>query len=112
MTHANELLSTSDPQLVLRFANAADTELVLSFIKALAEYEKLSHEVVADVATLQRALFSERPFAEVLLAEHDRQAAGFALFFHSFSTFLGKPGLYLEDLFVKPEFRGKGIGNE
>jgi GNAT superfamily N-acetyltransferase len=84
--------------------------LILELIKALAEYERLSHEMVADEESLKESLFKGRVVAEVVIAEYDVEPAGFALFFHSYSTFLGKPGLYLEDLFVKPEFRGKGIG--
>jgi GNAT superfamily N-acetyltransferase len=84
--------------------------LILSFIRELAEYEKLSHEVVATEETLRNALFGERRFAEALVGEIGGEPAGFALFFHSFSTFLGKPGIYLEDLYVRPEFRGKGTG--
>lgn len=107
-----ESLSTSDPQLQLRFATEADTELILELIKALAEYERLSHEVVADEKILRDTLFRGRKVAEVVLADYADKPAGFALFFHNFSTFLGKPGLYLEDLFVKPEFRGNGVGKE
>jgi GNAT superfamily N-acetyltransferase len=108
----SNLLSTTDPNLHLRFAAEADTSLILELIKGLAEYEKLSHEVVADEVSLQATLFGERPAAEVIIAEYQAQPAGFALFFHNYSTFLGKPGIYLEDLFVKPTFRGRGIGKE
>lgn len=93
-----------------RFATAEDTPLILSFIRELAEYEKLSHEVVATEEALRESLFGERPFAEVLLAFVGEDPAGFALFFHNFSTFLGKPGIYLEDLYVRPEHRGAGAG--
>jgi GNAT superfamily N-acetyltransferase len=105
-------VETPDPNLQLRTATDADAELILSFIKALAEYEKLSHEVVADVETLRKTLFGERQVAEVIIAEYDQKPAGFALFFHNYSTFLGKPGIFLEDLFVQPEYRGKGIGKQ
>ena len=84
--------------------------LILAFIEELAEYERLSHEVVATEEALREHLFGERPVAEVVVAEEGGDPAGFALFFHSFSTFLGKPGIYLEDLYVRPEFRDKGIG--
>jgi GNAT superfamily N-acetyltransferase len=84
--------------------------LVLSFIRKLAEYEKLTHEVVADEQRLQQALFGARPVAEVLLAFLGEKSVGFAVFFTSFSTFEGRPGIYLEDLFVDPEVRGQGIG--
>ncbi len=83
---------------------------MLAFIRALADYERLAHEVVTDLETLHRSLFGERAYAEVLLAEMAGLPVGFAIFFHSFSTFLGKPGIYLEDLFVKPEARGQGVG--
>ncbi|KAG0169656.1 hypothetical protein DFQ28_005893 [Apophysomyces sp. BC1034] len=97
-------------------ATPDDVPIILNFIKQLAEYEKLSHEVVATEALLRQNLFGARPYAEVVIAycqktpDAEKEAAGFALFFHNFSTFLGRPGLYLEDLFVRPEFRGTGIG--
>lgn len=91
------------------FAERKDTAEILDFIKALAEYEKMSDEVVADVATLEHWLFDEKK-AEVIFAEVDGTRVGFALFFHNFSTFLGRAGIYLEDLFVKPEYRGHGYG--
>ncbi|HTU10386.1 MAG TPA: GNAT family N-acetyltransferase [Allosphingosinicella sp.] len=94
----------------IRGAVPADLELIHGFILALADYEKLRHEVRADRAALGRHLFGARPMAEVLIAEADGAAIGFALFFHNFSTFEGRPGLYLEDLFVTPEARGRGAG--
>ena len=97
---------------VIRPARPGDVADILRLIKALAEYEKLSHEVVATEAALAQALFGPRPAAEVLLAEEDGRSVGFALFFQNFSTFLGKPGIYLEDLFVEPAFRGRGIGRD
>ncbi|MEO5802458.1 MAG: GNAT family N-acetyltransferase [Verrucomicrobiota bacterium] len=84
--------------------------LVLRFIKELAAYEKLSHEVTATEELLRRNLFSERKTAEVLLAREGEDDVGFAVFFHTFSTFVGKPGIYLEDVFIRPEFRGRGYG--
>ena len=108
----NALNPTSTPDLELRFATEADVDLIFDFIRALADYEKMAHEVVADPETLSASLFGERRYAEVVLAEFQGRPAGFALFFHNFSTFLGKPGLYLEDLFVEPELRGRGIGRE
>jgi GNAT superfamily N-acetyltransferase len=96
--------------VVLRAATVDDAALLLSLIRALAEYEKLAHECVATEASLREHLFGPRPYAEALIAEADGQPAGFALFFHNYSTFVGKPGIYLEDLFVKPEYRGLGIG--
>ena len=101
---------TTGPIFAIRPAVAADIGLILGFIRELAEYEKLAHEVVTDEAGLAAQLFGERPYAEVLIAEVDGTPAGFALFFHNFSTFVGKPGLYLEDLFVRPTFRGLGLG--
>jgi GNAT superfamily N-acetyltransferase len=94
----------------IREAVAADIHLIHGFIKALAEYEKLAHEMRADIKVLEQHLFGPRPMAEVLIAEHEGEAVGFALFFHNFSTFEGKPGIYLEDLFVNPEARGLGAG--
>ena len=98
------------PELEIRVAVENDAPLILRLIKELAEYERLSSEVVATEETLRESLFGERPFAEALIAELGDEPAGFALFFHSFSTFLGRPGIYLEDLYVKPEFRGNGVG--
>lgn len=94
----------------IREATAADIHLIHGFILALADYEKLAHEVRADIKVLEKHLFGPRPMAEVLIAEHEGEAVGFALFFHNFSTFEGKPGIYLEDLFVNPEARGLGAG--
>jgi GNAT superfamily N-acetyltransferase len=98
------------PEIEIRVATEDDVPLVLSLIKELAEYERLSHEVVATEEMLRDSLFGERRVAEVILGYLRDDAAGFALFFHNFSTFLGKPGIYLEDLYVKPEFRGAGVG--
>jgi GNAT superfamily N-acetyltransferase len=97
------------PKFSIRAGNENDIPLVLKFIRALAEYEKLPHEVTATEEILRRNLF-ERKTAEVLLAFEGDEAVGFAVFFHNFSTFLGKPGIYLEDVFVRPEFRGRGYG--
>ena len=94
---------------MIRSATSNDVGIILGFIRDLAEYERLSHEVVADEAQLRATLFGPRPAAEVLIAE-DPEPVGFALFFTSYSTFLGKPGLYLEDLFVRPAARGRGHG--
>jgi GNAT superfamily N-acetyltransferase len=96
--------------ITIRPAVAADVPLILSFIRELAVYEKLSHEVVTSEAALRRTLFGKHPAAEVMLADADGEPAGFALFFHNYSTFLGLPGLYLEDLFVRPDLRGRGVG--
>ncbi len=93
----------------LRFAERNDVPLILSFIKELASYENLSDAVVATEKILVESLFVKQA-AEVIIGEYDNQPVAFALFFHNFSTFLGRPGIYLEDLYVKPEMRGKGIG--
>ena len=91
-------------------ASEGDVPVILSFIRELAEYERMSDEVVATEDLLRTALFGERAMAEVVIAYRDEQAVGFALFFHNFSTFLGQPGIYLEDLYVQPHARGQGIG--
>ena len=96
--------------LVIRRATRADAPTILAFIRDLAEYEKLAHEVIADERALETTLFGARPAAEVLIAELAASPIGFALFFQSYSTFLAKPGLYLEDLFVRPAARGRGVG--
>jgi GNAT superfamily N-acetyltransferase len=95
---------------MIRRATLADVPAIARLIRALAEYEKLSDSVVLDEARLREHLFGPRPYAEVLMAEDAGQTVGFALFFHNYSTFLGQAGIYLEDLFVRPEARGKGIG--
>jgi len=95
---------------MIRDATPDDIPTIAALIRALAEYERLAHEVVLDEGELRAHLFGERPYAEVILAEHEGEVVGFALFFHNFSTFLGKPGIYLEDLFVRPEHRGGGHG--
>ncbi|MFY8194957.1 GNAT family N-acetyltransferase [Novosphingobium sp. B1] len=94
----------------IRPATAADLPLVAELIRDLAEYEKLADEVRFDETVMGEKLFGPRPYAEVVIGEIDGKAQGFALFFHNFSTFEGKPGIYLEDLFVKPEARGSGLG--
>ncbi|HEX4945207.1 MAG TPA: GNAT family N-acetyltransferase, partial [Blastocatellia bacterium] len=88
------------PDFEIKPTTIDDVPVILSFIQKLADYEKLSHEVVATEADLREALFGERPYAETVIAYYQNQPVGFALFFHNFSTFLGKPGIYLEDLFV------------
>jgi GNAT superfamily N-acetyltransferase len=95
---------------LIRPATAADVPLILGFIRALATYEKLLPEVIATEETLHHTLFSPAPAAHVVIAEEHGRPAGFALYFFNYSTFLAKPGLYLEDLFVSPEFRGHGTG--
>lgn len=101
---------TRDPHFVIRPAVIQDTALILQFIKELADYEKLLHEVVADEDTLRKSLFGETPHAKVVIGEYDGKPVSFALYFHNFSTFLGRPGIYLEDLYVQPDMRGKGLG--
>ncbi len=98
------------PEVEIRTATEADVPLILSLIKELAEYERLAHEVSATEDILRESLFGERQGAEALIGYHEGDPAGFALFFHNFSTFLGRPGIYLEDLYVKPELRGRGVG--
>jgi GNAT superfamily N-acetyltransferase len=94
----------------IRSARLEDTPLILQFIRDLAEYEKLLHEVRATEESLRECLFGPRPVAEALIGEFEGQPAGFALFFHNFSTFVGRPGIYIEDIFVRSEFRGRGLG--
>jgi GNAT superfamily N-acetyltransferase len=96
--------------LSVRAAAPADLPLIAELIRALAEYERLAHEVRFDEAALRDNLFGPRPYAELLIGEVDGVSMGFALFFHNFSTFEGRPGIYLEDLFVRPEARGLGLG--
>src|SRR5689334_23203163 len=91
-------------------ARPEDVPTILAMIRGLAEYERLADQAVATEESIRTALFGPRPFAEVVLAYSGPTAVGFALFFHNFSTFLGRPGLYLEDLFVRPEWRGRGVG--
>ena len=97
---------------MIRSATPADVPLILQLIRELAEYEKLAHEVRATEAQLHATLFGPQPAAEVVIAEHEGRAVGFAVFFATYSTWEAAPGLYLEDLFVRPEARGKGIGRE
>ena len=96
--------------VVIRPAGPADVPVILSLTRDLAEYERLSHHVEATEDGLRRSLFGERPYAEALIGELRGEPVAFAVYFHNFSTFLGKPGLYLEDLYVKPAARGLGIG--
>jgi GNAT superfamily N-acetyltransferase len=102
--------TTEVTKAVIRFAGPADTALILSFIRELAEYEKLALEVVATHEDLHEALFGEKPRVFCDIAEIDGEAAGFALWFYNFSTFRGRHGIYLEDLYVRPAFRSNGIG--
>ena len=103
---------SADRQFRIRSAQAGDAPLILNFIRELASYEKLAHEVSATERDIQDNLFGAHPRAECIIAAHAGAAIGFALYFHNFSTFLGKPGLYLEDLYVQPAFRGRGYGRK
>jgi len=94
----------------IKFATVKDIPIILKLIKELAEYEKLLHEVVATEKTLEETLFGKTPYAEVLIGYYDGEAVGYALFFYNFSTFLAKPGIHLEDLYITPKMRGKGFG--
>lgn len=105
----NSRIDTRLENFKIRFAQPEDTPLILEFIKGLAEYEKMLDCVEATEEILRETLFT-RKAAEVIIGEYKDLPVAFALFFHNFSTFLGKPGIYLEDLFVKPEYRGKGLG--
>lgn len=105
----NSLIKTKVENFNLRFAEEKDAALILEFINGLAHYENLTDEVVATEEILKEFLF-EKKMAEVIIGEYNGEAVGFALFFHNFSTFLGRPGIYLEDLYIKPEMRGKGFG--
>lgn len=102
-------IKTKKEDFTIRFAKEEDVPLILAFIKELADYEKLLHEVVATEEILMQSLFV-RKVAEVVIAEYKEKPIGFALFFHNFSTFLGKPGIYLEDLYITPDMRGRGYG--
>ena len=103
-------ISTYLKGFFIRDTTVEDSELILNFIKKLAEYEQLSHEVVATVETLRETLFGEKAYAEVVIGEFEGVPVGYALFFYNFSTFTGRPGIYLEDIYVDKEMRGKGFG--
>lgn len=96
--------------LTLRFATIDDVPVILELIKELADFEELSHEVIATEKKLKESLFGEHPVAEVIIADYFTKPVGFSLFFHNFSTFLGQPGIYIEDIYIKPEHRSIGIG--
>src|SRR5690554_3910257 len=105
----NNTINTKIDGLTFRMAKEKDVKLILDFIKELADYEKLLHEVVATEEILMDSIFV-RKACEVIIGEYDGEPIGFALFFHNFSTFLGRPGIYLEDLYIRPEMRGRGYG--
>ena len=98
------------PDFEIRLVAPGDVPLVYAFIRELAEYERLSQQVTATEADIRNALFGERPVAEALLAYYKNEPVGFAVYFTSFSTFVGRPGIYLEDIYIKPDMRGKGFG--
>jgi len=103
-------IDTALADFSIRSSTADDCQLILDLIRELAEYEKLSHEVVATPQILQQSLFGEHPYAEVIIGEFQEQPVAYALYFHSLSTFTGRPGIYLEDIYVQPAMRGKGCG--
>lgn len=105
----SQYIKTNNSNFYIRFAEEKDVSLILSFIKELAEYEDLLDKVVATETILYDSLF-KRKAAEVIIGEYNNEPVGFALFFHNFSTFLGQAGIYLEDLYIKPHMRGKGLG--
>src|SRR5262245_4875213 len=106
------MIDAKSAQTIIRRATIDDVATILWFVRQLAIYEKLEHQVVATEDGLRASLFGPRPMAEVVLAEYEGQAVGFALFFPNYSTFLGRPGLYLEDLFVRDEYRNRGVGRQ
>lgn len=106
------MIFMNEQKIKIRKAVKEDIQIILSLIKELAEYEKLTHEVTANETALNEVLFGERKYAEVIIAEYENQPAGQAIFFHNFSTFKASPGIYLEDLYVRPVYRGKGIGKK
>jgi GNAT superfamily N-acetyltransferase len=106
----NKKLNLNSMDFRIRKADKADTIIIVEFIRELAEYEKLLDQVKVTEKNLKENLFGERPFAEAIIGELNAKPIAFALFFHNYSTFLGKPGLYLEDLYVQPKFRGQGYG--
>lgn len=112
MYNNTEIIATSIDGFHLEFAAEEDVPLILDFIRRLARYEKLSHEVVATEELLKENLFGEHSYAEVVIGYFNQDPVGFALFFHNFSTFLGRPGIYLEDLFVMESWRGNGFGKK
>jgi len=104
------MIETALSGVHLRFAQPGDSKQILQFIKSLAAYERMSKEVLATEETIRETLFGEKAYAEVIFAELNGKVVGFALFFHNYSTFVSRPGLYLEDIYIYPEYRGRGIG--
>lgn len=107
---SSEIIQTGIPECTIRPAGPDDVELILKFIRAIAAYEKLSHEVTATCETLRESLFGSRPAAEVVFGQWGGVEVAYAVYFSNFSTFLGRAGIYLEDVFVDPDYRGRGIG--
>ncbi len=101
---------TTASNFIIRPATESDVGTIFSLIKELADYERLAHEVLATEEDIRKSLFGERPFAEALIGEYQKEPISFALFFYNFSTFIGKPGIYLEDLYIRPQYRSKGFG--
>lgn len=108
--YSEETIVSKAREFRIKRAMERDVPVILKFIRELAEYEKLSHEVIATEESLRESLFGPRPVAEVIIGYAGTEPAVFAVFFHNYSTFLGRPGLYVEDLFVSPEWRGRGLG--
>ena len=108
----NNFIVNQHGKISIRESNINDVPLIYNFIKELAEYEKLSNEVSASETILRNSLFGTNKYAEVFIAEYEGKPAGQVLLFHNFSTFKGRPGIYIEDIYVSPQFRGKGIGKE
>jgi GNAT superfamily N-acetyltransferase len=106
------IVSAVETRSIIQIDPATESDLpqILAFIRGLAEYEKLAHQCIATEQLLRKSLFGPRPYAEVIMARLDDVPVGFALFFHNYSTFLARPGIYLEDIFVLPEHRGRGVG--
>ena len=105
-------MEKNSEKIKIRFAEIEDSKIILKLIKELSVYEKLSHTVINSEESIKENLFGKKKYAEALIAEYENKPVGFALFFHNYSTFVGKPGIYLEDLFVQPEMRGKGVGKK
>ena len=105
-------MEKNSEKIIIRSAEIKDSKIILKLIKELSVYEKLSHTVINSEESIKENLFGKKKYAEALIAEYENQPVGFALFFHNYSTFVGKPGIYLEDLFVQPEMRGKGVGKK
>ena len=102
---------SQNSEVNIRYADEKDIPLIMDFIKAIAEFEKLSDTVIATEEDLKNSLFGEKPYAEVAIAEIDGSSAGFVIYFHNFAAYVGKPGLYIENIYVDPTYRGLGVGD-